>query len=334
MDMLTKLQRTIEQQQAVIGVIGLGYVGLPVACVFARAGFKVIGVDVKAERAARINAGQTPIEGDEPGLAGLLAEVAGAGQLHAATDYGLLAGAGVVLIAVDTPVGDDHRPRYTALKSACDALGAVLQPGTLVIIESTVAPGTVDRVVRPRLQEASGLAANRDFFLGACPERVMPGRLLGNLKQMSRVCGGGTPQTAQVMITLYRHIVEADLDPADIITAELVKTAENAYRDAQIAFANEVALICEANGADVWRVRQLVNKSPYRQMHLPGAGVGGHCIPKDPWLLAHSAGQVPLRLIPAARAVNESMPAHTAELVRRALASAGRPIAGAKVAVL
>ena len=141
---------------------------------------------------------------------------------------------------------------------------------------------------------------------------------------MSRVCGGSTPETAEVMVALYRHIVAADLDPADLVTAELVKTAENAYRDVQIAFANEVALICEAAGGDVWRVRELVNKSPSRQMHLPGAGVGGHCIPKDPWLLAYGGGRRGhVRLIPAARAVNDGMPLHMADLVAQALAQAG-----------
>jgi UDP-N-acetyl-D-mannosaminuronic acid dehydrogenase len=158
---------------------------------------------------------------------------------------------------------------------------------------------------------------------------------------MSRVVGGMTPETAETMVLLYRHIVQADLDPTDSVTAELVKTAENAYRDVQIAFANEVALICQAVGGDVWKVRQLVNKSPFRQMHLPGAGVGGHCIPKDPWLLAYGVQQVaadqqevPLRLIPAARAVNDSMPHNIANLLQDALHSAGRELAGARILVL
>jgi UDP-N-acetyl-D-mannosaminuronic acid dehydrogenase len=163
----------------------------------------------------------------------------------------------------------------------------------------------------------------------------MPGKLLANLGAMSRVCGGGTPETAAAMVALYRNIVQADLDTADIVTAELVKTTENAYRDVQIAFANEVALICEANGANVWRVRELVNKSPQRQMHLPGAGVGGHCIPKDPWLLAYAAdGKVPLQLIPAARAVNDGMPAHVADIVAQVLEESGRRLDESRIGVL
>jgi UDP-N-acetyl-D-mannosaminuronic acid dehydrogenase len=205
----------------------------------------------------------------------------------------------------------------------------------MVIVESTIAPGTIHNVVRPLLEEGTGRRAGEGFYLGACPERVMPGRLLANLRQMSRVCGGGTPETAEVMVTLYRHVVEGELDRADPLTAELVKTTENAYRDVQIAFANEVALICEAVGGDVWRVRQLVNKVPARQMHLPGAGVGGHCIPKDPWLLAYGAeGKAPVRLIPQARRVNDGMPLHLAERVLLALRARGVPPPTARVAVM
>ena len=164
----------------------------------------------------------------------------------------------------------------------------------------------------------------------------MPGKLLANLRYVSRVVGGMTPETAQTMVALYRHIVQADLDPSDCITAELVKTTENTYRDVQIAFANEVALICEAVGGDVWKVRELVNKTPYRQMHLPGAGVGGHCIPKDPWLLVHSVADkdVPLRLIPTARQINNSMPQHMVDLLQDAMCSQGMEIKGSKILVL
>ncbi len=332
---LAELQNKIEQKEAVIGVIGLGYVGLPVACMFAQAGFRVIGVDIQAARVATINAGRSPIEGVEPGLAELVAAVVGDGRFQAATDYTHLTHADVVLIDVETLVDGDNRPQYAALKSACRRLGRVLAAGALVIVESTIAPGTIDGVVRPLLEQTSGRRVNEGFYLGACPERVMPGKLLHNLRAMSRVCGGSTPETAAAMTALYRHVVQADLDTADPLTAELVKTAENAYRDVQIAFANEVALICQAVGGDVWRVRELVNKSPYRQMHRPGAGVGGHCIPKDPWLLAHSAAdKVPLRLIPAARAVNDGMPGRVADLTAQALAAARRPLTGARLLVL
>jgi UDP-N-acetyl-D-mannosaminuronic acid dehydrogenase len=330
------LQAKIAAKTAKIGVIGLGYVGLPVACLFADAGFDVVGVDIKSDRVASINRGQSPIEGQEPGLAELLARVVDAGSLRATTDYEPLGACDVVTINVETPVDEHHVPRYAALRSVLRSLGPVLKDGALVIVESTIAPGTMAQVVKPLLEEATGGRVNQDFFLGHCPERVMPGRLLANLRGVSRVCGGETPETAETMIALYRHVVAADLDPADCVTAELVKTAENAYRDVNIAFANEVALICEAVGGDVWRVRELVNKSPGRNMLFPGAGVGGHCIPKDPWLLAHEArGQgTPVRLIPAARSVNDSMPLHMVELLDDALAEAGRDLVGARVLVL
>jgi UDP-N-acetyl-D-mannosaminuronic acid dehydrogenase len=164
----------------------------------------------------------------------------------------------------------------------------------------------------------------------------MPGKLLANLTNVSRVVGGMTPETAATMVALYKHIVQADLDPTDCITAELVKTTENAYRDVQIAFANEIALICEAVGGDVWKVRELVNKSPQRNMHLPGAGVGGHCIPKDPWLLAYSVQGMdfPLRLIPAARVINEAMPKHMVKLLSDALQEHNLEIANSRILIL
>jgi len=333
---LAALHQRIATRDAKLGVIGLGYVGLPVACIFAEAGFDVVGVDIKADRVATTNAGHSPIEGQEPGLADLLARVVAAGTLRATIDYIALADRDIITINVETPVDEDHTPRYKALKSVLRHLGPVLKPGTLVIVESTLAPGTMSDLVKPMLEKTSGETVNQGFYLGHCPERVMPGKLLVNLRSVSRVCGGETPETARTMIALYRHVVQADLDPADCVTAELVKTAENAYRDVNIAFANEVALICESVGGDVWQVRELVNKSPGRNMLYPGAGVGGHCIPKDPWLLIYQAVEkdVPIRLIPAARAVNDAMPLHAASLAERALTEAGKTIAGSRILVL
>ncbi len=332
---LTDLREKIERQEARLAVIGLGYVGLAVAASFAGAGFDVLGVEKDLRKVEAINAGRSPIEGDEPGLAALVERVVRAGKLRATGDYGEVSRCDVVLICVETPVDDQRLPRYAALRAALHDLGRRLAPGALVIVESTLSPGTMDALVRPILEESSGRRLNEGFFLGHCPERVMPGKLLANLRAMSRVCGGSTPETAETMIALYRQVVQGELDATDCLTAELVKTMENAYRDVQIAFANEMALLCEDLGADVWRVRELVNKSPQRDMHLPGPGVGGHCIPKDPWLLiANATPGFPARLTTAARAVNDSMPLHVAELVRGALAQCGRDIAGARVAVL
>jgi UDP-N-acetyl-D-mannosaminuronic acid dehydrogenase len=333
---LSELRKKLEKKKALLSVIGLGYVGLPVAAMLAEAGFDVTGVEIRAERVDKINRGICPIEGEEPGLADLLKKVVRSNKLRATANYTDLKDRDVILIDVETPVDDRNTPRYEALRAALKSLAPVLKPGALVIIESTIAPETIKNVVLPLLEQNSGKKVNVDFYLGNCPERVMPGKLLQNLRTLSRVCGGMTPETADTMLALYRHIVKADLDPSDCITAELVKTAENAYRDVQIAFANEVAMICEAVGADVWRVRELVNKSPNRQMHMPGAGVGGHCIPKDPWLLAYGVKdkKVDLRIIPAARAVNDAMPLHMVDLLKDALAEAGRKIKGSRIAVL
>jgi UDP-N-acetyl-D-mannosaminuronic acid dehydrogenase len=331
------LEHAIVHRRARLGVIGLGFVGTPVAALFADAGFDVVGVDVDADRVAAVNGGRMPFEGDEPGLGRLLEGVVSTGRLRASSDYDELRAADVVLIAVETPVeGADHKPRYAALRSALEALGAVLEPERLVIVESTLAPGTMSGLVGPTLERSCGLRDGRGMLLAHCPERVMPGRLLHNLKHTSRVIGGTTPRASVLAHALYRHVVEADLDMTDALTAEIVKTGENAYRDVQIAFANEVALLCEELGADVWEVRELINKSPGREMLRPGAGVGGHCIPKDPWLLVANAGNdVEPRLIPAARAVNDGMPAHVARVVERALGAQGLRLAGvARVAVL
>ena len=332
---LSRIQDKIQDKTAQLGVIGLGYVGLPLACLFAEAGFNVVGVDIQPDRVAQINRGHSPFNGIEPGLPELLAAVVTSNRFRATTNYETLKDCDIIFINVETPVDEYHVPRYEALRNVLTRLGLVLTEGTLVIVESTIAPGTMAEIVQPLLETSSRKRASEGFFLGHCPERVMTGKLLKNLRTVSRVVGGLTPETAETMITLYRHVVQADLDPSDCVIAELVKTAENAYRDVNIAFANEVALICEAVGGDVQQVRTLLNKSPGRNMLLPGAGVGGHCIPKDPWLLAYRAqDKVPIKLIPAARSVNEYMPGHMAGLWQSGLTQTGQAVEGCRVLVL
>jgi UDP-N-acetyl-D-mannosaminuronic acid dehydrogenase len=333
---LNELHQKIENKTAQLAVIGQGYVGLPVAALFAQKGFSVSGVDIRPDLVDKINNGINPIEGKEPGLADLLKEVTASKQLRATTNYNELSQHDIFIIAVETPVDENHIPRYQALKAALTSLASVMKHGALIIVESTIAPRTMTEFVLPLLEEQSGKKINDGFFLGNCPERVMPGKLLKNLQTMNRVVGGMNPETANVMISLYKHIVQSDLDPTDCITAELVKTVENAYRDVQIAFANEVALIAEAVGGDVWKVRELVNKSPMRQMHLPGAGVGGHCIPKDSWLLIYGMRDKDkdMHLIPAARKINNSMPIHMVKLLSHALSKVNRTLSDSKIAVL
>lgn len=330
------LLRAIENKTANLVVLGLGYVGLPVACMFAQAGFSVLGLERRQDKVEKINRGECPIDGKEPGLAELLRQVVDEGKFQATADYQACKNAQIVLLAVETPIDPStKKPDYQALSAALTHLGQHLARGTMVIVESTIAPGTMTMMVKPILEEQSGLRVNEDFYLVHCPERVMPGKLLANIHNCHRVVGGMSPEAAETACHFYRHIVAANLDPADCLTAELVKTMENAYRDVQIAFANEMALLCEDMGANVWQIRELVNKSPYRQMHLPGAGVGGHCIPKDPWLLIANAsyGFEP-RIIHTARTINDNMPLHMADLAIQALSEANLEIDQARVLVL
>lgn len=317
-------------------VVGLGYVGLPVALKFAEAGFEVTGIDIDEQKIKMINQGKSPIEGNEPGFAELLEDIVKSGKMQVTTDYKPVAEADYVLVVVETPFSmRSKEPLYTSLKSATRSIAQHLRKDTLVIIESTIAPGTIGTIVQPILEEESGLRAGTDFLLATAPERVMPGKLLHNLVTLDRVVGGIDEESTNQAILLYSSIVKGELYPADALTAEVVKTTENAYRDVQIAFANEVALLCENLGVDVFQVRELVNRSPFRNMHLPGAGVGGHCIPKDSWLLAFGArGKYEPRLLAIAREINDGMPHHMSDLCEAALREAGKRIYGSKIAIL
>lgn len=326
-------------------VIGMGYVGIPCAALFADVeGFRVIGVQRRSRRSGwkidALNAGQSPFGGDEPGLQELVRRVALEKRTFRVTDdIAVCREADVILIDVQTPVDGDRVPQYESLREAAAGAGKHMRKGTLVIVESTVAPGTTQHVVRPILERESGMKAGRDFWLAFSYERVMPGKLLEYLVNFPRVVGGIDEESTRRAAEFYRHVVKREITPTDCLTAEVAKTVENTYRDVNIAFANEMALVCESLGVDVFEVRQLVNARPDRHMHIPGAGVGGHCLPKDPWLLNHGANcygyrGVKSELLAVARRINDSMPLHMAELVKDALASVGRSVEGSRVAVL
>jgi UDP-N-acetyl-D-mannosaminuronic acid dehydrogenase len=342
---MSLVQRSSLPTHVNIVVIGMGYVGIPCAALLADVDdFRVTGVQRRSERSGWkidwLNAGKCPFAGDEPGLARLIQRVVlEKGAFRVTDDISVCRKANVILIDVQTPVDKDHVPRYESLCQVSEQVGQHLQPGTLVIIESTVAPGTTQHLVQPVLEETSGLKAGRDFYLAFSYERVMPGRLMEYIVNFPRVVGGIDDKSTELAVELYRHIVKDELWPTDCLTAEVAKTVENAYRDVSIAFANEVALACERLGVDVFEVRELINARPDRHMHLPGAGVGGHCLPKDSWLLKYGLetyGTEPMEmvLIPLARWINDGMPAHMAELIEKGLAEVGVELAGAKVAVL
>jgi len=228
-----------------------------------------------------------------------------------------------VFICVDTPINENKDPRFTHLINAIEQVGGNISAGVLVVVESTIAPGTMRGMILPALEKKSGLKTGRDLFLAHCPERVMSGKLLNNLKNVDRVLGGFDKRSTEMAIEWYTPIMKAKLHTTDMTSAEVAKTAENAYRDVQIAFANEVGLICEKLGLDAFEIRRLVNTCPFREMHVPGAGVGGHCLPKDPWLLVYGGKEADPKLIPAARKVNDSMPAHVAEMAVEAMKEIG-----------
>jgi UDP-N-acetyl-D-mannosaminuronic acid dehydrogenase len=317
----------------------MGYVGIPVAALFADVpGFKVTGLQRRSPRSSwkidALNNGESPIGGDEPGLAELVKKVVEQGSFKATDDVSAYREADAILIAVQTPVDESHQPQYESLKQVLHDIGSNLNPGTLVCLESTIAPGTTNYIAKPILEKESGLKAGEDFNLVFSYERVMVGRLLHNLTMYDRIVGGVTPDCTKKGIELYSHIVKAKLHPTDALTAEVAKVTENAYRDVNIAFANEIAIICESLGVNVHNIRRFVNNlpndpstpnaNPYRNMHTPGAGVGGHCLPKDSWLLKYghdTYGKLKYQptIITESRKLNDYMPQHMKTLLQDAL---------------
>jgi len=335
-------------------VVGMGYVGIPVAALFADVpGFTVVGVQRRSKRSGWkiewLNEGKNPIGGDEPGLSDLVARVVKKGTFKVVDDISTCKDAEAVLIDVQTPTDARRVPNYDSLREVSAEIGKCLKHGTLVIVESTVAPGTTENLVKPILEKASGLKAGKDFCLAFCYERVMVGRLIKNIVDLPRVVGGINGASTERAMELYSHIVKAKLCPTDILTAEVAKVVENTYRDVNIAFANEMALVCESLGVDVFKVRELVNtlpndpknpaSNPVRNMHFPGAGTGGHCLPKDPWLLKYGLdtyGKFKFfpKIIVDSRETNDFMPVHVVDLVEEALAEHGKKLKGEKVAFL
>ena len=340
-----------------ITVIGMGYVGIPMAVLLADAGNNVIGIQRRSERSGWkidwLNEGKCPIGGNEPDLPEMLKRVVSEGRLKVTDNYEVIAETDVVLIDVQTPTDEDHVPRYESLIEVCNKLGPYLKPGKVVIIESTVAPGTTEYMVKPILEKQSGLNAGLPNGFGLCfsCERVMVGRLIHNIRLYPKIVGGIDEESAAIARSIYEPVVKAGVYSTNIMTAEVSKTVENAYRDVQIAFANEVALLCESLGIDVYKVREFVNNlpndpsvphaNPVRNMHFPGAGVGGHCLPKDSWLLMHgykkygqTKNQYPVSLLTVARYLNDWMPIHMVDLLETALKEAGKELRNSTVCVL
>ncbi len=328
-----------------IAVIGMGYVGIPAAALLAEVdGFEVTGIQRRSKRSGWkievLNSGRSPFEGDEPGLSELIGRVVEKGTFRVTDDYSKIGEMDIILLDVQTPTdGPDHQPRYQSLKEVARQTGRYMKKGALVITESTVAPGTTEHIVKPALEEESGLKAGKDFSLAYSYERVMPGRLIEYIVNLPRIVGGIDKKSEERAVAMYSKIVKKKIYSTDVLTAETSKTMENAYRDVNIAFANEMALIAEKLGVDVFEIQKLVNSRSERNMHLPGAGVGGHCLPKDTWLLRYglrkyAAPTMETEFVCLARKVNDLMPLHLVELIQDGLGEKELELKGARIAVL
>lgn len=301
-----------------ISVIGLGYIGLPTAAIFADAGYDVLGIDVSENVVAMINQGEVHIE--EVGLPEVVAKVVAAGKLKASTKPTY---ADAFIIAVPTPVHEDHSANVDYVVSATKSVIPFLQKGNVVIVESTIPPRTIDDIVAPLIQEA-GFDLNNDIYLAHCPERVLPGRILIELIENTRIVGGYTEQAAVEAARVYRAVVTGDILQTTALTAEMSKLMENTYRDVNIALANELVKISDHLGINAHDVIALANRHPRVNLHQPGPGVGGHCLAVDPYFIIEKAyAQSPL--IQTARKINNSMPEFVIHQVEKLTAELSRP---------
>ena len=304
-------------------VLGMGYVGLPISAILATSGVNVVGVDTSAERVATINSGVSPIS--EPDLATLVAEGVRSGRLSARSKPAF---ADVFVIAVPTPVRADRTADLGHVYSAADSLASVLAPKNLVVLESTCPVGVTEAVcarlaaVRPDLSFPLSEAGANAVRVAYCPERILPGQIMQELVRNDRVIGGLTPSCALAATEFYGIFVQGTCYTTDARTAELVKLAENAYRDINIAFANELAQVSAALDVDPWNMIDLANRHPRVDILEPGPGVGGHCIPVDPWFIIQSQPTI-TPLIREARRVNDAQPGRIASQVVTACALSG-----------
>lgn len=301
-----------------ISLIGLGYIGLPTAAVLASRMGNVVGVDVNKDVVESITNGN--VKTLEPGLAELLAQVSG-NALRAVTKP---EAADAFIIAVPTPITDDHKPDISYVRSAALSLAPVLRTGNLIILESTSPVGTTEQMAqwlaeaRPDLSFPQQAGDEADVQIAYCPERILPGKMLEELVHNDRIVGGLTRTASDMAAALYRLFVEGEIHITSVRTAELCKLAENSFRDVNIAYANELSMICDKLDIDVEELIRLANHHPRVNILQPGCGVGGHCIPVDPWFIVGSASEQ-ARLIRTAREVNDSKPLWVVEKIKRAI---------------
>ena len=327
------LAEKIRTRRARVGVVGLGYVGLPLAVEFAEAGFTVIGIDISEEKVRRVNAGDSYV-GDIP--SSTLAPLVEAGRLRATTDFSAVLDLDTINICVPTPLRKTKDPDMSFIVSSCAEIVRYFHAGTLVILESTTYPGTTEELVLPMLAK-SGLEVGCDFFLCFSPERVDPGNPKYQTANIPKVVGGCTPACTEMGRLFYAQALETVVPVSSTQVAEMVKLMENTFRMINIGLANEMALMCDRMRIDVWEVIDAAATKPFGFMPFyPGPGLGGHCIPIDPFYLSWKTKQagIEARFIELAGYINGQMPHFVADKVQNALNDASKPVKGSKIHVM
>ena len=322
-----------------IAIVGFGYIGTVIGAVLADRGWPVTGIDVRQSVVDEINLGKTTVP--EPGLGELVSNSVQVGRLRATTDFGAIADNDFIIVTVGTPLGPDYEPIVDDIKAAARAVGENLRPGHLIILKSTVPPDTTENLVRPILEEVSGLRAGVDFGLAFCPERIAEGQAIRELTSIPVVVGAVDECSARACSTLWRHALGVEsVVVDDPRTAEMVKLADNLWVDLNVALANELAKVCDGLRMDALQVIEAANTMPKGgnpvNILRPSMGVGGYCLTKDPWFVNHLGESLGLDMaVPrTSRTVNDTMPAYTYGLLRQLLADQGKQIETSKIAVL
>lgn len=329
------LMKKIQDRTAVVAVIGLGYVGLPLAVEKARAGYKTIGFDVQVQKVNMVNEGHNYI-GDV--VDSELEDIVRAGVLSATTDFSFVKEADFIAICVPTPLDDYQQPDISYVKSSTEEIAKYIKKGTIVVLESTTYPGTTEELLLPILEVGSGLKCGVDFYLAFSPERVDPGNLIYKTKNTPKVVGGVGKDATEIAASMYRIVLNSDIfEASSPKVAEMEKILENTYRNINIGLANEMAIICHKMGINVWEVIEAAKTKPYGfQAFYPGPGLGGHCIPLDPYYLTWKAREYEYhtRLIETSGEINNYMPEYVVERSSKILNRFKKPLNGSKVLIL
>lgn len=330
-----QLLEKIKNKTAVVAVIGLGYVGLPLAVEKAKAGYRTIGFDVQADKVDKVNAGENYI-GDV--VDSDLKDIVKTGMLSATADFSVVGRADFIAICVPTPLDDYKQPDISYVKQSTIEISKHLKPGAIVVLESTTYPGTTEELLLPILEKGSGLVCGVDFYLAFSPERVDPGNLIYKTKNTPKVVGGVGKDATEIAAAMYRNVLEGDIfEASSPRVAEMEKILENTYRNINIGLANEMAIICHKMGIDVWEVIDAAKTKPYGfQAFYPGPGLGGHCIPLDPYYLSWKAREYDYhtQLIETSGIINDSMPQYVVHRSSHILNRFKKPLNGSKILIL